>query len=115
MNEPIDARSWATGAPPHQWPPDVGNIGVQAAWVEEHRLEEGKRATAQALEARAGELRTGPIDWRWFDPELAGAVLDTLVEGEPDEDMFNYLRRLRGLLREHGGFLVIAFAEVTIP
>lgn len=100
---------------PHQWPPDVGDIGVQAGWAPESELEPAKVSLAARLMLQLGDMRDGEVEWRWFDPELAGVVLDSLVEDEVDEAVFNYYRSIRGRLREHGGLLVIAWARANVP
>lgn len=100
---------------PHQWPPDVGEIGLMAGWSSEAMLQGTQAELGMRLLEQLGEMRDGEIEWRWFDPELAGAVLDSLVEDEVDEAVFNYYRSIRGRLREHGGLLVIAWARARVP
>lgn len=91
--------------------------GIVVGWAggEPETIEQCKQQTHDAVIDIMGEQRTGGVEWRIIaDVDDANHVLDQLVAGDGMEplldELFNYYRSLRGMLREHGGVLIMAMA-----
>ena len=89
---------------------------VVLAWcaIDPDSVEETKRTTHDAIVHLMGDRRSGPVQWRVLDPDEGNLALDAMIENpgvDPlTDELFNYYRQLRGCLREHGGFLIVASA-----
>lgn len=86
-----------------------------AGWCTEDEVEAAKEAAADTLLEQLGTRILTVVTFTVYDVEGAQPVLDELVTGAIDDDeSFNYYRRIRGCLREHGGLLVVASAEASV-
>lgn len=85
--------------------------GVLACWcATEADLPSARRQSHDALLKMLGNLRTGGVEWRTYEGQDAKDALSVLYEDNTSAALSDYYRRLGGLLREHGGCLVVAMA-----
>lgn len=73
------------------------------------------KGTHDALIKLMGTERVGGVGWQVVGLPQANDVLDTLTEGTETQELLDHYRHLRALLREHGGYLVIARAPGIRP
>lgn len=76
----------------------------------EEDLPDARQGTHDALLKVMGDRRTGGVTWRHYTGDQANEVLDRLVVDEKRPELSDHYRRLRALLREYGGWLVVATA-----
>lgn len=89
---------------------DDTNYATVLAWAaSEAELPQARQQTHDMLIAGLGARRRSGVQWRWWTGEEAYSVLDQHLAGPTDQAA--HYRRLRALLREHGGLLVMALAE----
>lgn len=92
--------------------PRDNRVGVLIGWAHtEADLPEARQATHDQLISLMGAGRTGGVTWRQATGTdalsmLAAAAVDTPI----DSELFDHYRRLRAMLREYGGWLVLASA-----
>jgi hypothetical protein len=90
--------------------PLPAGYGVLAAWcATEDDLPEARRRSHDGLVKLMADRRIGGVEWRHWSGDEANKALDVLRAGAVGPYADHY-RRLAGLLREHGGFLVAAMA-----
>jgi hypothetical protein len=86
------------------------NHGVLVGWAAtEADLPEARQITHDKLIALMGDRRTGGVEWRTVVGAQAEQALGTLQVGA-SPTLADHYRRLGGMLREYGGFLVVASA-----
>ena len=94
---------------------DATEEAIVAAWCAgEEDIIEANKATHDALIRMLGPRRRGGITWRVYVGE---AAMDTVgrMAGAPGNspELANYYRRIRAMLREQGGCLVVASAPAV--
>lgn len=89
----------------------VPEWSIVAGWCQsEAELDETRQETHDTVIRLLGARRRGGVRWAWYpDRDDAYEALDQLTEGASPE-LSDHYRQLRGLLREHGGILVLAMA-----
>ena len=84
--------------------------GVMVAWAaSEADLPEARQQTHDRLIATMGDQRRGGVTWRQTTGDQAVETMAMLTEGATCE-LADYYRRIRAMLREHGGWVVVASA-----
>lgn len=77
-------------------------------------LDECMRTSHDKLIAMMGDLRTGGVRWQVSENvDHARTMCDLYVEGlgaSMSEELGNYVRQIRGKLREYGGTVVMTMA-----
>lgn len=92
------------------------DYGIQLGWCESAAdLDTVRRETHDTLIANMGHARTGGVSWSIVTGDDAFKRLSTLFEHSPSPEHSESYRRIRGMLREYGGFLVIASAAGIKP
>lgn len=96
-------------------------VATIVGWCESEDQVEGlKRSTHDAVIRQLGAARRSGVAWRIAQGAGASDLLAVLANPDdkaghgPDvtsQELHDYYRRLRGLLREYGGFIVVAIAE----
>lgn len=76
----------------------------------EEEITAANKETHDALLLLLGDRRRGGVTWRVFVDDQALGVIDRLLGAAVGPEMANHYRRLRGMLREFGGCLVVASA-----
>ena len=103
----------------HRFPADDDILLIPAWCREASDLDHVKQETHDRVIARLGDRRTGGVRWKIAGPDQADAyaALDHLAKRpeNPDdvahsEGWYEHIRRLRALVREYGGYIVIAMA-----
>lgn len=86
--------------------------GTQPAWaMDAESLPEARQQAHDILVMQMGDRRAGPVEWRTYEGEAALKVIGEYGRGyAPDSYQASIVRRMRGHLREYGGFIVIALA-----
>jgi hypothetical protein len=86
-------------------------LGVVAGWCAgDDDLEEAKKRSHDLVIDMLGSRRRGGVRWQIARGADATTVLDKMTEGELDPVLLDHYRRIRGLLRENGGIVVLAMA-----
>jgi hypothetical protein len=91
-----------------------GDVAFMVAWssADPADLEAARKDTHDRLIGWLGSRRTSGVTWSHFSGDGAREQLSRLSANETaGSDQWNYYRRLRGLLREYDGFIVIAYAN----
>lgn len=90
------------------------DVATQVAWCDGSTdgIEEAKRETHDRLIENLGESRTGGVRW-WIGEPCSAAIVEHLMDGNADEALGNYYRQIAGLVREHGGVVVMAGAPAV--
>lgn len=92
------------------WSPHGDWHGVIVGWAATVAdLEDAKRQTHDAVIEMLGPARRGGVTWRISSGDQANAVLHDFLEDATPEQA-NHYRRVRGMLREYGGYVVVASA-----
>jgi hypothetical protein len=94
---------------------DATEEAFVAAWCAgEDDIVEANKATHDALIRMLGARRRGGTTWRVYVGGDALRVLGMML-GAPGNstELANYYRRIRALLREQGGYLVVASAPAV--
>jgi hypothetical protein len=81
----------------------------------EDDLPELRQGTHDTVIKLLGTRRTSGVRWVQFEGEEAYTHLERLVEKCTDPKLLAMYRQIRGLLREHGGWVVTAMAEGSPP
>lgn len=91
-------------------------VSVITAWCDgPDMLEDCKKESHDRLIALLGDRRTSGVSWRILDNvDKALEVLERMREGASQANLDVY-GHVEGLLREHGGILVIAMASDIPP
>lgn len=84
--------------------------GVLIVAATEADLPEARQRTHDALIGLMGDGRTGPIEWRQAKGAAATAILDIAARDPVTPELADYYRRVRAMVRENGGWLVMALA-----
>ncbi len=89
---------------------------IVVGWsADDEHLQEVQKGTHDAVIDLMGDERTGGVTWRIFrDITAAGKALELLADGA-SPDLLHHYRTIRGLLREHGGIMVMASAPGNRP
>lgn len=89
-----------------------GEYGMVAGWCAgTGELDAAKQATHDAVIEMLGDRRLGGVTWRIFDgPDECNGALDQLQARAAQGPEADHYRRLRAMVREYGGFIVMAFA-----
>ncbi len=91
-------------------------FGVMVGWcATESDLEEAKQQTHDGLIKLMADRRRGGVHWRICQAgtDQAREALAKLFDGA-DVELADYYRQIAGMMREYGGFMVIALAEGTM-
>lgn len=89
---------------------------IETAWIpawagDEKALEEAKQETHDFLIETLGHARRSGVSWGIYEAgERAEKAMGELFE-RADPAMADVLRRIRGHLREYGGWLVVGMAD----
>jgi len=87
------------------------NWAIVAGWCAgEEELEKAKKLSHDAVIEQLGDRRTGGVQWNITWGLEATERLNMLTRDTSDEIALSHYRRLRALIREHGGGIVIAMA-----
>lgn len=95
--------------------------GTAAGWcATEDDLPEARKQTHDTLISLMAERRVGAVQWRWWTGHEASEALRLLssdVEGHYGQitEHAAYYDQIAALLRDHGGFLVVAMAPGKRP
>lgn len=89
------------------------DFGCVAAWAAgDDVVDETRKRTHDTLVTLMGAARCGPVAWQHHAAGTTScdAALASLFLGAPSQEHSDSYRRIQGLLREEGGYLVIAMA-----
>lgn len=90
---------------------DPEGFATIAGWCKsEEDLEECQHQAHDTLVAGMGENRVGPVRFSVSSGDEAQVMLTQLGEGNTNQAMLDHYRRLRAMLREYGGWIVVALA-----
>lgn len=91
---------------------------IVAGWcASEAELDEAKKGTHDIVIGMAGDRRRGGVQWRIASGADATQILSQLREPQLDNELElnDYYRRIAAMLREFGGFLVVAMCPAVQP
>lgn len=87
------------------------DVATLVGWcADEEHLTEARGATHDALIDLMGDRRRGAVGWKWKTGQEARDLLNEFTTNETSQPLLDHYRHLRGMLREYGGWIVVAYA-----
>lgn len=95
---------------------NASDYGMVAGWAGDvGDLDEARREGHDILVRLMGSARTGAVKWSCTQGTAAFEQLDLLEDRDSEGGVLDIYRRIRRLLIDHGGWLVIAMAPGRMP
>jgi len=97
---------------------DLGHehwVSMMPAWcATADDLPDARQQTHDALIELLGSARRSGVRWRQVNGDDAVTLLNHLASGQDSRpEWLDLIRRLRGMLREYGGWIVVAEADAA--